>query len=108
METLEAALPLTSATCPARLAHSTRASRERLLLMLLFLNAVGLRRTWDLRGYTGTALALLTQRQRAYSYRHTCDPFARNQQHCWGMSSDAGNSVDNCQSDVGRNFQPSR
>lgn len=26
------------------------ASRERLLLTLLFLNAVGLQRTWDLRG----------------------------------------------------------
>jgi hypothetical protein len=50
METLEAALPLTSATCPARLAHSTHASRERLLLTLLFLNAVGLRRPWELRG----------------------------------------------------------
>lgn len=71
IETLEAGLPLTSASCPARLAHSTRGSRERLLLTLLFLNAVGLRRTWDLRGYTGAGLALLTRRQRAYSYRHT-------------------------------------
>jgi hypothetical protein len=32
---------------------------------------VGLRRTWDLRGYTGQALALLTDRHRAYGYRHT-------------------------------------
>ena len=64
-------MPLASSTCPARLAHSTRASRERLLLTLLFLNAVGLRRIWDLRGYTGAGLALLTRRQRAYSYRHT-------------------------------------
>jgi hypothetical protein len=71
IETLDAALPLASSTCPARLAHSTRASRERLLLTLLFLNAVGLRRTWDLRSYTGAGLALLTRRQRAYSYRHT-------------------------------------
>lgn len=38
---------------------------------LLFLEAVGLRRTWDLRGYTGQALALLTGRQIAYGYRHT-------------------------------------
>jgi len=38
---------------------------------LLFLEAVGLRRTWDLRGYTGQALALLTGRCLAYSYRHT-------------------------------------
>jgi hypothetical protein len=30
IETLDAALPLTSATCPTRLAHSTHTSRERL------------------------------------------------------------------------------
>jgi hypothetical protein len=71
IETLDAALPLASPTCPARLAHCTRASRERLLLTLLFLNAVGLRRTWDLRSYTGAGLAVLTRRQRAYGYRHT-------------------------------------
>jgi hypothetical protein len=41
------------------------------LLTLLFLEAVGLRRTWDLRGYTGSALALLTGRHLAYGYRHT-------------------------------------
>ncbi len=41
-----------------------------LLFTLLFLNAVGLRRTWDLRGYTGDGLALLTGRRRAYGYRH--------------------------------------
>jgi hypothetical protein len=41
-----------------------------LLLTLLFLAAVGLRRTWDLRSYTGTALALLTGRVWAYGYRH--------------------------------------
>jgi hypothetical protein len=29
-----------------------------------------LRRTWDLRGYTGQALALLTGRHLAYGYRH--------------------------------------
>jgi hypothetical protein len=39
-------------------------------LTLLFLEAVGLQRTWDLRGYTGQALALLTTRPRAYGYRH--------------------------------------
>lgn len=71
LEALEAALPLASPTCPARLAHSTRASRERLLLTLLFLNAIGLRRTWELRSYTGAGLALLTRRQRAYGYWHT-------------------------------------
>jgi hypothetical protein len=42
-----------------------------LLLTLLFLNAVGLRRTRDLRGYTDQALGLLTGRRRAYGYWHT-------------------------------------
>src|SRR5712692_7939026 len=46
-------------------------SRRSLLLTLLFLNAVGLRRTRDLRGYTDEALGLLTGRRRAYSYWHT-------------------------------------
>jgi hypothetical protein len=41
------------------------------VLTLLFLEAVGLRRTWDLRGYTGQALALLTGRHQALGYRHT-------------------------------------
>ncbi len=40
------------------------------MLTLLFLNAVGLRRTWDLRAYAGDGLALLTGRHRAYGYRH--------------------------------------
>jgi hypothetical protein len=38
---------------------------------LLFLGAVGLHRTWDLRSYTGDSLALLTGRKRAYGYRYT-------------------------------------
>jgi hypothetical protein len=46
-------------------------SQRGLLLTLLFLNAVGLRRTRDLRGYTDEALGLLTGRRRAYSYWHT-------------------------------------
>ena len=45
--------------------------RRRLLLTLLFLGAVGLSRTWDLRGYTANGLALLTGRTRAYGYRYT-------------------------------------
>ncbi len=44
---------------------------ERLILTLLFLPVAGLARTWDLRGYTGTMLALLTGRERAYSQRYT-------------------------------------
>ena len=54
-----------------RLPHSQPATLRSQLLTLLFLEAVGLRRTWDLRGYTGQALALLTGRHRAYGYRHT-------------------------------------
>ena len=50
-------------SCPAeadsRLAHLSSASLRMLVLTLLFLGVVGLRRTWDLRGYTGDALALL-------------------------------------------------
>jgi hypothetical protein len=45
--------------------------RQRLLLTLLFLGAVGLHRTWDLRSYTGDGLALLTGGKRAYGYRST-------------------------------------
>jgi len=41
------------------------------VLTLLFLGAVGLHRTWDLRSYTGDGLALLTGRNRAYGYRYT-------------------------------------
>ena len=43
---------------------------ERLLLTLLFLPVAGLARTWDLRSYTGTMLAVLTGRERAYSQRY--------------------------------------
>jgi len=42
-----------------------------LVLTLLFLGVVGLHRTWDLRGYTGDALAVLSGRKRAYGYCHT-------------------------------------
>ncbi len=45
--------------------------RRRLLLTLLFLGAVGIPLTWDLRGYTADGLALLTGRTRAYCYRYT-------------------------------------
>jgi hypothetical protein len=46
-------------------------TRLRLLLTLLFLCAVGLRRTWDLRAYTGSALACVSGRLIAYGYRST-------------------------------------
>lgn len=57
-------------TSHLQLSPSLRAQRS-LLLTLLFLNAVGLRRTRDLRGYTDEALGLLTGRRRAYGYWHT-------------------------------------
>jgi hypothetical protein len=50
-----------------RLFHPQRS----LLLTLLFLPAVGLHRFWELRSYTGQALALLIGRAHPYSYRHT-------------------------------------
>src|SRR5450755_4469027 len=46
-------------------------TRSQLLLTLWLLSAVGLRRTSDLRSYTGDTLGLLTGRERAYGYFHT-------------------------------------
>ena len=74
---LLAALETALASCThtqgpsSRLAHLSSSSRGMLVLTLLFLGVVGLRRTWDLRGYTGEALALLSGRKRAYGYFHT-------------------------------------
>jgi hypothetical protein len=45
--------------------------KQGLVLTLLFLNAIGLHRLWDLRSYTGSELGLLTGRPHPYSYRHT-------------------------------------
>lgn len=67
---LEQALPTGEQVAP-RLAHATPATRRQSLLTLLFLGAVGLRRTCDLRGYTGEALARLSGRRRAYGFWHT-------------------------------------
>jgi hypothetical protein len=49
LETLEHTVPVCQAMPTSRLAHSTGASRRRLLLTLLFLGVIGLQRTWDLR-----------------------------------------------------------
>lgn len=65
---LTAALPISAPT--TRLSRMARATIQALVLTLLFLGVVGLRRTWDLRSYTGAALALLTGRLWAYGYRH--------------------------------------
>ena len=53
------------------LVGSSAAVRQRLLLTLLFLGAVGLHRTWELRGYTADGLARLSGRRQAYGYRYT-------------------------------------
>ncbi len=55
---------------PSLLSSSPRCRRQ-LVLTLLFLNLGGLRRTRDLRGYTGDTLGLLAGRPRAYGYCHT-------------------------------------
>jgi hypothetical protein len=70
LTTLTTALPALPPTAPARLARLQAPTIRALLLTLLFLTVVGLRRTSDLRGYTGAALALLTGRPQAYGYRH--------------------------------------
>jgi hypothetical protein len=64
------ALPTESATARPPLVSSSVEVRQRLQLTLLFLGAVGLHRTWDLRGYTADGLALLTGRKQAYGYRY--------------------------------------
>ncbi len=68
---LETALTSCTPTADSRLARISASSCRMLLFTLLFLGVVGLQRTWDLRGYTGDALALLTGRKRAYGYFHT-------------------------------------
>jgi len=48
----------------------SRKSLGRRLLTLLLLGVFGLRRTWDLRSYTGDGLGLLIGRKQAYGYHH--------------------------------------
>ncbi len=70
LSALEGVLPR-GEQAPHRLAHATPTTRRQSLLTLLFLGAVGLRRTCDLKWYTGDALGLLTGRRRAYGFWHT-------------------------------------
>src|SRR5205823_10382442 len=63
MEVADPTIPGLSPPNPAVIA--------RLVRTLLFLPVAGLARTWDLRGYTGTMLALLTDRECAYSQGYT-------------------------------------
>src|SRR5690348_11289309 len=58
LSALEEALP-TGGQVPLRLTHATTKTRRQGLLTLLFLPAVGLQLTWDLRVYSGDALGLL-------------------------------------------------
>jgi hypothetical protein len=69
---LEAALPMKQlhGTVHELVPQHLLQPRLRLLLTLLFLNAVGLHRPWDLRTYTGSALGRLSGRPQPYSYRH--------------------------------------
>ena len=67
LSALEGALP-TGEQVPVRLAHARPATRRRSILTLLFLGAVGLRRTCELKRYSGDALGLLTERVRAYGF----------------------------------------
>ncbi len=61
---------ISSAAPTTHLGRMGQATLRAMLLTLLFLPVVGLRRTWDLRSYSGDALALLTGRGWAYGYRH--------------------------------------
>ena len=68
---LETALASCTPQDHSRLAHLSPLSGRMLMLTFLSLGVVGLRRTWDLRSYTGDALGLLSGRKRAYGYLHT-------------------------------------
>lgn len=70
LSALEGALPR-GEKAPHRLAHATASTRRQSLLTLLFLGAVSLRRTCDLKRYTGDGLGLLTGRKLAYGFWHT-------------------------------------
>ena len=71
LSTLETAVSACTPCGDSRLAHLSARSRHMLVRTLLFLGAVGLDRTWDLRSYTGDGLGVLTGRPRAYGYFHT-------------------------------------
>jgi hypothetical protein len=68
---LETAIASCEPTPPHSLLSSSPQCLRQLLLTLLFLPLDGLHRTYDLRSYTGDALAVVTGRHRAYGYCHT-------------------------------------
>ncbi|MHB8749985.1 MAG: hypothetical protein ACYDBJ_12460, partial [Aggregatilineales bacterium] len=63
--------PAAIETSPCRLVASRARTCQQLVLTLLFMNVVGVRRTWELRSYSGDGLGLLSGRERAYGYAHT-------------------------------------
>ncbi|MGH7869860.1 MAG: hypothetical protein ACREP9_20060, partial [Candidatus Dormibacteraceae bacterium] len=71
LEALVRAILQGAAPTIPRVNPSSPAAVVRLVLTLLMLPVAGLARTWDLRSYTGTLLAVVTGRQRAYSQRYT-------------------------------------
>ncbi len=68
---VETAIASCSPSQAPSLLSSSRRCRRQLVLTLLFLNLGGVRRTRDLRGYTGDALGLVAGRPQAYGYCHT-------------------------------------
>ena len=68
---LETAIASCEPTTPRSLLSSAPSCCRQLLLTLLFLPLGSLHRTYDLRGYTGDALAVVTGRPRAFGYCHT-------------------------------------
>ncbi len=68
---LEQAIGSCEPTTPRSLLSSSPQCLRQLLLTLLFLPLNGLHRTYDLRSYSGDALAVVTGRHRAYGYCHT-------------------------------------
>ncbi len=63
--------PIGERKVPQLLAHRLSQSQRSLLLTLVFLNAAGLHRLWDVRSCTGSDLGRLSGRSQPYSYRHT-------------------------------------
>ncbi len=68
---LSTAIASCEPTTPRSLLSSSPHCLRQLLLTLLFLPLGSVRRTHDLRSYTGNALAVVTGRHRAYGYCHT-------------------------------------
>jgi hypothetical protein len=68
LSALEQAVATAPARAGSRLAQHRPRTRRGLLCTLLFLSAVGLRRPWELRAYSGDGLAVLSGRRQAYGY----------------------------------------